>query len=63
MMQGWIKGSTTRSPRLFVHRNNKGWQGHKERLHKVFFMDSNENDLKRWVDTTISEDICSHEQF
>jgi hypothetical protein len=27
------------------------------------FMDSNENDLKRWVDTTISEDICSHEQF
>jgi hypothetical protein len=27
------------------------------------FMGSNENDLKRWVDTTISEDICSHEQF
>jgi hypothetical protein len=25
------------------------------------FMGSNENDLKRWVDTTISEDICSHE--
>jgi hypothetical protein len=28
-----------------------------------FFMDSNENDLKGWVDTTTSEDICSHEQF
>jgi hypothetical protein len=27
------------------------------------FTDSNENDLKRWVNTTISEDICSHEQF
>jgi hypothetical protein len=27
------------------------------------FMDINENDLKRWVDTTISEDICSHEKF
>jgi hypothetical protein len=27
------------------------------------FTDSNENDLKRWVGTTISEDICSHEQF
>jgi hypothetical protein len=23
-------------------------------------MDSNENDLKRWVDTTISGDTCSH---
>jgi hypothetical protein len=27
------------------------------------FMDSNENDLKRWVNTTISEDICFQEQF
>jgi hypothetical protein len=27
------------------------------------FMDSNENDLKRWVDTTILEDICSHDNF
>jgi hypothetical protein len=26
-------------------------------------MDSNENDLKRLVDTSISEDVCSHEQF
>jgi hypothetical protein len=31
--------------------------------HTELFMDSNENDLKRWVDTTSSEDICSHEQF
>jgi hypothetical protein len=26
-------------------------------------MDSNENDLKRWVDTTILEDIFSHDNF
>jgi hypothetical protein len=24
------------------------------------FMDSNENDLKKWVDTTILGDTCSH---
>jgi hypothetical protein len=26
-------------------------------------MDSNENDLKRWVDTTISGDDCSYDNL